>query len=307
MSPQVGVALLAGAGVGVGLVLLVLAARGEPEGPPRPGRPRPTRRVSGRTLARVAGGVLAGVLVLLVTQWVPVALAMAAVVIFAPYLFGAAAEARQQMARLEALAAWVETMRDLTATGVALPEALPASVSTAAPPIRPQLARMAERLRDREPVDRTLLQLADDLDDPSADLAIAALSLNARAQGPRLQTVLSNLARSVRTELETRRQVDAQRRQIRRGVRVITAVVVVMALGLELFNPAFLAPYHSLVGQLVLTLVTGLFAAGIVWLRRLGRFVKPSRFLAAPPERRLTHPQAAGSPATAETSPRSPR
>ena len=91
------------------------------------------------------------------------------------------------------------------------------------------------------------MQFADDLDDPSADLIVAALMLNARLRGPGLREVLTALADSAREELDVRRQVEAEPAQHPaqrpgRGVRPITLIV---AAGLVLFNPAYVAPYTS--------------------------------------------------------------
>ena len=54
----------------------------------------------------------------------------------------------------------------------------------AAPAIKPGLNLLVDRLRIREPLPSALMRFADDLNDPSADLIIAALVLNARLRGP---------------------------------------------------------------------------------------------------------------------------
>ena len=46
-----------------------------------------------------------------------------------------------------------------------------------------------------------------------------------------------------------------------------------------LFNQAYIAPYDSPQGQLVLAVVIGLFAAGMLWLRRLAGVETAERFL----------------------------
>ena len=67
-------------------------------------------------------------------------------------------------------------------------------------------------------------------------------------------------------------------------------VTVVMALGLLLLNPSYVAPYREATGQLVLGAVVGIFAVGFAWLRRLAEFRPPGRFLqlAAPSAGRST-------------------
>ena len=48
------------------------------------------------------------------------------------------------------------------------------------------------------------------------------------------------------------------------------------------FNHAYVQVYDSVTGQLVLCVVVGLYAAGIVWMRALARFPVPERLLAGP-------------------------
>jgi Flp pilus assembly protein TadB len=125
---------------------------------------------------------------------------------------------------------------------------------------------------------------ARDLDDPSADLIIAALIINSRLRGPGLRDLLGALSRSVREELDMRRKVSAERRSTRRSVQIVILVSVGMAIGLALLDHTFLAPYSSAFGQLVLGLIALLYAAGIWWLRRLARFESPQRLLGASAE-----------------------
>jgi hypothetical protein len=54
-----------------------------------------------------------------------------------------------------------------------------------------------------------------------------------------------------------------------------------MALGLAFIDRAFLAPYSSPFGQVVLALIAGLYGLGIWWLRRLAKFESPQRLLGA--------------------------
>ena len=269
------VAAAAGAGVGVGVLLVVVAIRGTTRTAPVPGRVRLRPQ-------RVIAAVVAGFIVLALTRWVSAAAALAVLVAVYDRVFGGAARSRASLARLEALAGWTESLRDMVATGVALPEALVASVDAASPVISPQLAVLADRLAAREPVEQALRALADDFDDAGADLTVAALVVNARAQGRALEAVLSALARSARSELSVRRAVVAERRSTRRAVQFVVATTVVTALGLAVFNPGYVAPYRTATGQLVLAVVVGIFTVGFVWLSRLSAMPSPARFLASP-------------------------
>ncbi|KQY64683.1 MULTISPECIES: type II secretion system F family protein [unclassified Nocardioides] len=277
-SPTLLLVILIGAAVGGGVLLLVHALT-----------PRPAERVAaapsqllaqlkgaGRTLPLAIG---AGLLVLLLTQWIVVALACAALVLFWDRLFGGTRAAREGVARIEALAAWTESLRDTVAGAVGLEQAIPATAHAASPAIASDLFALSDRLRVRVPLPMALQRFADDMDDSGADLIIAALILNSRLRGPGLRGVLTSLAGSARQELEMRQRVNAGRRSTQRSVQIVVGVTIAFVVGLALFNPAYVEPYGSPVGQLVLLVVLAFFAAGIMWLRRLSVFEAPERFL----------------------------
>ena len=70
-----------------------------------------------------------------------------------------------------------------------------------------------------------------------------------------------------------------------------------MALGLGLLNPAYVAPYRTVTGQVVLAVVVAVFAVGFGWLQRLSRTPAAGRFLSV--RTRLVPPPAAPSAAEA--------
>jgi Flp pilus assembly protein TadB len=283
--PPIGLlAVLAGAMAGAGLFLLLVALRGLPSRPPgQPGLLRGWAREVGP--ARLATAVLAGLVVLVATGWLVAGVGAVLLVLSWRGMSGAAGE-RAAMARLEALATWTESLRDTIAGAVGLEQAIPASLRAAAPSLREPLTAMVERLHTRVPMPEALRRFADDLADPGADLIIAALIINAGVRGPGLRDLLGALSRSVREELDVRRKVTAQRRSTRRGAQIVVGISVGLALGLALFNHAYVQVYDSVTGQLVLCVVTGLYAAGIVWMRALARFPVPERLLA--PESMVT-------------------
>ena len=76
-----------------------------------------------------------------------------------------------------------------------------------------------------------------------------------------------------------RRRVNAGRASTRRSVQIVMGITVTFVLGLTLFNRDYVEPYSGAVGQVVLLLILGCFAAGFVWMRRLAAFEVPERFL----------------------------
>jgi Flp pilus assembly protein TadB len=271
-------AILLGAVTGGGLFLLVIALRGLPVRPQRQGPGRLERQV--RELVSVRGGIalVVGILVLVATRWVVAGVGIALLVYSWRSLGGAASE-RKTMARLESLATWTESLRDTIAGAVGLEQAIPSSIRVADVSLREPLTKLVDRLHTRVPMHVALRRFADDLDDPSADMIIAALIINSRLRGPGLRALLGALAVSVREELDMRRKVNAGRRSTRRSVQIVVAVSVGMAVGLAVLDHAFLSPYDGVYGQFVLVIIGAIYAAGILWLRRLATFESPQRLL----------------------------
>ncbi|MGI8328686.1 type II secretion system F family protein [Actinomadura scrupuli] len=275
-------AALSGAVLGGGVLLLVMSLRGFPVRPGKPASGRDLRdllSVFGRRLA-IAAGV--GAVVLIATQWVVAAVGAGLLVLGWNGIAGGAGEERKAMVRLEGLAAWTESLRDTIAGAVGLEQAIPASLRAAAPALQPPLRVLVDRMHTRMPMAEAMRRFADDLDDPSADLVIGALILNARLRGPGLRDMLSALATSARAELDMRRRVEADRRTTRRSVQIVVLVSVGTSLLLAIFNHDYVQPYDSFLGQLVLIVVIALYAAAFLWLRRLARYELPQRFLAEP-------------------------
>ncbi|WUJ69325.1 type II secretion system F family protein [Kribbella soli] len=279
MNDRTLLALLCGAVVGGAVLLLIVAIRGTEPKDETPSLFRNRSADNRRNLIRLGAGIAVGLVVLVVTRWLVLAIALGLLAGMADRFFGGTGEERRAIDRLDALATWTEALRDTIAGAVGLEQAIPATAVNAAPAIKPSLNLLVDRLRIREPLPSALMRFADDLNDPSADLIVAALVLNARLRGPGLREVLSALADSAREELDVRRKVAAERRSTRRSVQVVVAITLIMAAGLVLFNPTYMAPYRSFIGQAVLTIVIGLYALGLLWLRRLAKIEVPERFL----------------------------
>ena len=228
---------------------------------------------------RILMGAVVGVLLLLLTRWIVLAVAGGCLVFLWPMLFGGTRQEKLAAAKIEALAAWAESLRDTIAGAVGLEQAIPSTVYAAIPAIRPTLIRLADRMRMRVPLGVALRQFADELDDPTADLIVSALIMNARLRGPGLRHLLGALADTARAELDMRQRIAASRAGTRRSAQIVVIFSILVMLGLALFNRSFVAPYESVQGQLVLLVVVILFALGMMWMRRLSGVRLPRRFL----------------------------
>jgi Flp pilus assembly protein TadB len=277
-APSQLLAILIGGLTGAALFLAIVALCGLPPRRPGSGPSRLDRLRRDVLSGRGAVAVVIAILILVTTRWVAAGVGVGLLTYNWRSLSGASSE-RQAVARLEGLATWTESLRDTIAGAVGLEQAIPSSTRIAAPAIREPLLRLVDRLHTRMPMPDALRLFAGDLDDPSADLIIAALIINSRLRGPGLRDLLGALSRSVREELDMRRKVSAERRSTRRSVQIVVLVSVGMALGLAFIDRSFLAPYSTPVGQLVLALIAVLYGLGIWWLRRLAKFETPQRLL----------------------------
>lgn len=277
MPAETPLSLLAGVVLGVGLFVAVLAVVGLPDAPV--GKPTKQGSSLSERGRRLAFGIGAGLLALLGTRWVVAGIGIGLLVAFWDRIAGSSGVERHAISRLEGLAAWTESLRDTIAGAIGLEQAIPATATNAAPSIRPSLNLMVDRIRIRESLPSALTAFAEDLDDPSADVICAALLLNARLRGPGLRDVLTALASSTREELDMRRRIEASRKSIRRSVQIVLFIVLGMMGGLSVLNRDYVAPYNSVLGQMMLLIVALIFTAGLLWLRSLAAPSKTDRFL----------------------------
>ena len=233
--------------------------------------------LSGRLIISLGTGVV----LLIVTRWIVLGGAGIALVLVWPLLFGGAKEEKHAAAKIEALATWAESLRDTIAGAVGLEQAIAATAYAAAPVTREDLGLLSDRMRVRVPLPLALRQFADGLNDPTADLIVSALIMNARLRGPGLRQLLGALADTARSELDMRQRVSASRAGTRRSAQIVVIFSIAIMLGLAIFNRSFVAPYSSVQGQLVLVVVVALFAMGMLWMRRLAGVRLPRRFLIA--------------------------
>jgi len=274
---------LAGAALAGGLLLLVVGVRGTLPRPPRPARAR--RVPAGPRRRRRAAAVTAGLGVAVATRW-PVGAALAFVLgWWWPALAGGRAASQAAIGRVEAVAAWTEMLRDTMAAAAGLEQAITSTRPVAPEPIRAEVTALAARLADgREPLGAALRRFADEVADPSADRVVVSLLLASEQRAQRLGELLGALAAATREEVAMRLRVETERARTRASSRLIVAFTLALAGALVAFNRAYLRPFDSPVGQLVLAVVGLAFGAAFWWLAQLGRFEAPERFLRATPQ-----------------------
>jgi tight adherence protein B len=281
------VAAALGLGTAVGVLLIITAVR----------RPRTTagstssrgaglvrarRRLVGdrRAVARVTMVVAVGAATGAATGWVAGAVLAAAAVWCLPRLVGPDRAHARRVARIEAIASWTEMLRDVLSAAAGLEQAILTTAPLAPTTIRAEVTTLTARLESGQRLAPALRALARELDDPSADLVLAALILAAEHQARQLGDLLGSLATTARGQAAMRMRVEAGRARTRTSVRVIVATTVAFAAGVVVFNRAYLDVYNTATGQVVLLAIGGLFATGFTWLARIAAGGDESRVLA---------------------------
>ncbi len=178
---------VAGALVVAGLLGLVAGLRPTPPRAPKPRTAPPlTARlahVSRRTRVLLLAGLAAGVVVAAWTGWLLALVLVPAADGRASGPAVAAAGQPRRIDRLEAMEEWTRSLSGVLTAGVGLEQALLATLRSTPEPIRPEVTRLAARLRARWSTEDALRAFADDLDDATGDLIAANLILGAARRG----------------------------------------------------------------------------------------------------------------------------
>ncbi|HWL44321.1 MAG TPA: type II secretion system F family protein [Ilumatobacter sp.] len=257
---------------------ILVAARGWVGVPDRPTTPIPD--IDPATVAkRVGPALLAGLVVWGVSGWPAAGLAIAAITLMVPLFFDAARRRRELVERADALAAWADMLRDTIVAHAGLQQAIVSTAEVAPSAIRAQVRTLAVR-SGRMSLSDALRRFAGEMADPVADKIVAAIVIADAHQAQNLPHLLGEIAETTRQQASMRQRVETSRAKTyasSRAMVIITgAMVVVLAAG----SPAFMAPYDTGWGQLVLALAGALFAGAVWGLIQLSRPVPEPRVLA---------------------------
>jgi hypothetical protein len=228
---------------------------------------------------QLAVAVMTATLVLVVSGWI-----VPAIVLGAGAWWAVAGWQRRQrygqveIERIEALASWIENLRDVLVAGDQPIGAIGATVATCPPIIRPHVRRLVAGLGRQDP-DVVFRRFADDIDDPIGDLVATGLMIAVR-RGARTVGVLTALAEQARQHADRRRLVEAERAPTRREVTMLTAIMAALVVALFVFGRSdYLRAYDEASGQLFLAVAVAGYAVLLARVQRLARFPRAGRFL----------------------------
>jgi Flp pilus assembly protein TadB len=181
--------------------------------------------------------------------------------------------------KIESIATWTEMLQGTLAASAGLSQAIMATASLSPLPIRAESARLCARLSAGMHPREALLQFAEEVDDPCADRVVCALLLAISSRAQKLGDLLMALADSTREEVALRLRIETSRASIRSGVRTVLVFSLAFAVGLATLARAYLAPFGTAMGQLVLLAVGLLYATGLIAMVSLARPPAPVRLL----------------------------
>ena len=225
-------------------------------------------------------GIIGGTLVVAVSGWIVPSLVVGGLVWYLTVqIRGAGTTDTSSTERVDALASWVENVRDVLQAGNQPVGAIGATTETCPTIIRAQVRSLHARLSAGQAPEVAFRRFADEMDDPLADLVAVGL-LIAVSRGSETEDVLSALAAQSRHQADRRRVVEAERAPMQREVLVVSLVMCALLGGVFAFARSdYLGAYDTAEGQLFLGVVLVGYAGMLVWVARLARFPRPSRFL----------------------------
>lgn len=207
-------------------------------------------------------------------------IAGSAVVIW-PLVTGGGKAERAELAKLEALAQWTESLRDLAQKGAGLESVIPKTIASASGVLEHSLRQLSARLAVRVPLPQALSLFADDVDHAGADLVVGALALSARQRRGQLSRVLAVLATSLRDELEQRTKIMRERNGVRREAAQVAGLSAILVLGSSMFSPQSVSDGHTVAAQLLPVALAAGFLLVFARVRKLAQPPVEPRFLSS--------------------------
>jgi tight adherence protein B len=280
---------LVGLGVGVGL-LLVWSAFFVPLTPRRPvrreGRTAQLLARAGLRQVTVAGfvtlclasGLLAGLVVQLVSGTPPVAVAFAVMAGYLPVLLVAGRARRRQREFAEVWPEAVDNLASAVRAGLSLPEGLAALASRGPEPLRDAFAAFALDYQVSGRFGESLDRLKDRLADPVGDRVVEGLRIAREVGGGELGRLLRNLSGYLRDDARTRSELESRQSWTINGARLAVAAPWIVLLFMSLQSDV-IHRYASPGGVVVLAIGGAACLVAYRAMMRIGRLPVERRIL----------------------------
>lgn len=241
--------------------------------------------MSRAAFTRLGIGAIAGVVMFATSGWAIALIAAPAAALFLPVMLGSGA-AKSTIERLEALQVWTRGFGGLIEGAGSVEQAMRASRHNTPMLLTTEVDRMIARLDSGWRTADALQAFADEIGDSTADIVIGHIKINVEQRGAGLGRVLQEVSDTIREEIKTRRQIEAERASVRTSQRIITIMLLGVVAGIALvvpFSGGAFSFYQSPIGQILITVLLSGYAATLWWQyrstqpRRLARILVDER------------------------------
>ena len=169
----------------------------------------------------------------------------------------------------EQLAGMLQLLSNSLKTGYAIDRALETVAAKSPPPVSTEFERVTTEIALGTSVEDALSSLLLRIDSPDLEFIVTAILLHVRVGG-NLAEVLDNISDTLRDRLQTKRDMRVLTAQSRASATIITALPILLALGLYVFVPGYFAPMTStFVGYILLGIAGFLVLIGNIVISRM--------------------------------------
>jgi hypothetical protein len=221
---------------------------------------------------------LAFTLTLIVTGWIVVAVSVALLVAAIPGIGRPYIQTRNEQELVDGIATWTEQLRDTLSGAHGLEQAIVATSIHAPLVLQAHVKKLASFIGYGS-LEDGIRRFGDDLDNSTSDFVVAALVTASQHQARDLGMLLTQIAQCARDESKMRSRVWVSRARTRSAIKIIATVIVSFVLGLFTFNRTYLQPYSSIQGQVVLSVILGVFAVSLALMQSMAKIIEPERFV----------------------------
>ena len=169
----------------------------------------------------------------------------------------------------EQLAGMLQLLSNSLKTGYAIDRALETVAAKSPPPVSTEFERVSTEIALGTSVEDALSSLLLRIDSPDLEFIVTAILLHVRVGG-NLAEVLDNISDTLRDRLQTKRDMRVLTAQSRASATIITALPILLALGLYVFVPGYFAPMTTtVVGYILLGVAGFLVLIGNIVISRM--------------------------------------
>ena len=276
-----------GLGVGVGLMLIwsafAVPARPRTARPPRSARMLASAGMSGVSPSAfvvlcAACGLVAALVVGVVSRTLPIALVFGAMAAYLPVAIVRGRARRRQREHAEVWPEAIDNLASAVRAGLSLPEALAGLAERGPEALRVPFAGFALDYqvsgRFGDALDRLKVHLAD----PVGDRVVESLRIAREVGGGELGRLLRNLSGYLRDEARTRSELESRQTWTVTGARLAVGAPWVVLLVMS-FQSQVIRRYASPGGVVVLLVGAGLCVVAYQLMMRIGRLPVERRIL----------------------------